>query len=826
MTSTPCTAYMQCCSHVENKSIFMFGFDPLQHEQLLVGQSEANGGELGVYSKAYLKVNTVFEPLSGPSLLPEDVTTDINSRFLWPIYDEEGNISVLLDLSNEDSSTWLRYMNPAPKQGQQNVEVRFVQNTIFFVTMKNIRPGNELLYWFSPPYCKMQYLQPDPERQPMRFECDKCKVQFDSPLYAHRHITIFHPYGLKRDKHTCYICKEVIYGKKKLIEHMEKQHGTKAGWQCEECGKAVHSRSYLKEHKRKVHQSEEKARRYRCQQCGKRFKCRAHLRRHVECVHVRNFKWECEYCNKKFSLKKYLEKHVRAHKGEFPFVCDKCSKGFFDSHGLKVHLLTHSGVRPYRCTLCAMSTSTKQRLQIHFKKAHGFTDENMPQIKRQVELTLNSSPIGGFKEREKVPRQRIFRTRPIDKSVTGDRGMNNATQDKDVCQTVENLAVNTLLHSFTCNNNNEENSEQASDSNVNQNNSQANNNQSNSIDERTSLSPANSNRVVPSTDHARPILQQKSTAVRIHRHNAENTRPTFPITSQSLTTGTACNIQNMENTRPTLLSASQISTTETVHIQNTDTTRPTLPNTAQSSTIHLQNTENMRPTFSTMPPCSTTETDDVSTTRPVLQQTSPTTNTTCVNSNVVVDYPHSEHSYTPNGNNNNSMLPVSTHQENVNTSQQRRMCTSTSGILPQPTNQQRSTSMSGTLPHPTNQQTSTSTSGILSLPTNQETSTSTSGILPQPTNQQTSTSTSGILPPPTVSYNVLPPDYYNSNVGNYQSDTPIEPRGFTPLPTVQNSVTNYPPTYQGAGVPYPNTSQLTPHTIPLSSYTVNQTQWQ
>ncbi|XP_002741229.1 uncharacterized protein LOC100371993 [Saccoglossus kowalevskii] len=415
--------------------------------QLFVGQSDACGGELGVYSKMHIKHNTVFEPLTGMTIMQDDITTDINTRFLWPVFNENGKVSNYLDLSDESKSTWLRYLNPAPKRDLQNIEVRYTQNTLFFVSIRNIKPNTELLFWFSPAYCKLLCVPCDPERQVLRTDCDKCHVRFDNALYTQKHINIFHPYGLKTDKYTCYQCKEICYGRKKLIRHMKEEHGTSSAWQCDECGKAVHSNYYLKEHKRKAHLPEEKAKKYPCDQCSKMFKCRAHLRRHVECIHTRKFEHECEHCHKKFCVKKYLERHLRAHKGEFPFVCDKCSKGFFDSHSLKVHLLTHSGVRPYRCTLCDSSTTTKQLLQFHMKKAHGFTDENMPEIKRQVELTYDSTPITGYREREKPARQRIFRSRSKS-NRSPEAEVQSSQPSKGVSDAVEKIAVDTLLQSY------------------------------------------------------------------------------------------------------------------------------------------------------------------------------------------------------------------------------------------------------------------------------------------------------------------------------------------------------------------------------------------
>lgn len=84
-------------------------------------------------------------------------------------------------------------------------------------------------------------------------------------------------------------------------------------------------------------------------------------------------------------------------------------------------MLTHSGVRPFkylrtiwntiskyhcnnilylsfRCAEneCTAAFTTKQCLQFHYKKVHGFTQEQMPKIERSVAYTFDAYS-GGLK---------------------------------------------------------------------------------------------------------------------------------------------------------------------------------------------------------------------------------------------------------------------------------------------------------------------------------------------------------------------------------------------------------------------------------------------
>ena len=54
---------------------------------------------------------------------------------------------------------------------------------------------------------------------------------------------------------------------------------------------------------------------------------------------------------------------------------------------------------------CGLGFSTKQCLQVHLRKAHGFSEENMPQVQRTIPYTFDAYSGGVIKDpgRGKLP---------------------------------------------------------------------------------------------------------------------------------------------------------------------------------------------------------------------------------------------------------------------------------------------------------------------------------------------------------------------------------------------------------------------------------------
>lgn len=88
--------------------------------------------------------------------------------------------------------------------------------------------------------------------------CKLCGMGFPFMSGLDRHERRCHP-GAWDDKWSCEVkgCKELIWGLKKMDQHLKKDHGIdgsrKGKWTCEECGKGFFYKGSLKLHKDVVH---------------------------------------------------------------------------------------------------------------------------------------------------------------------------------------------------------------------------------------------------------------------------------------------------------------------------------------------------------------------------------------------------------------------------------------------------------------------------------------------------------------------------------------------------------------------------------------------
>ena len=126
--------------------------------------------------------------------------------------------------------------------------------------------------------------------------------------------------------------------------------------QCQECGKEISCKYYLKKHMA-IHDSGR--RKYRCNWpgCGKTFLHSDSVKRHEVLIHhdtgrqmnIFNCGWPG--CPKTFSQKGNVRKHMVVHTGERPHKCPEegCNKAFGRRFLLGKHLATHSREKPFKC---------------------------------------------------------------------------------------------------------------------------------------------------------------------------------------------------------------------------------------------------------------------------------------------------------------------------------------------------------------------------------------------------------------------------------------------------------------------------------------------
>ncbi|XP_074644318.1 PR domain zinc finger protein 1-like [Tubulanus polymorphus] len=103
----------------------------------------------GVWSTEFIPKGTRFGPLMGNIFTKDQVPSSANKKYFWRVY-KDNELYFYIDGFDVTKSNWMRFVNPAHNQDEQNLIACQVDYDIYFYTIKPIHPNSELLVW----YCK------------------------------------------------------------------------------------------------------------------------------------------------------------------------------------------------------------------------------------------------------------------------------------------------------------------------------------------------------------------------------------------------------------------------------------------------------------------------------------------------------------------------------------------------------------------------------------------------------------------------------------------------------------------------------------------------
>lgn len=124
-------------------------------------ESQIPNAGLGIFTRLQLPPGILFGPYEGTRrVIPANSTEEFDYAYTWTVNDRsesESEDSTSVDGIDEKNSNWLRYVNSARFEEEQNVAAVIGNSNIYYVIFRTVQPDEELLIWYGKDYA--EYLE-------------------------------------------------------------------------------------------------------------------------------------------------------------------------------------------------------------------------------------------------------------------------------------------------------------------------------------------------------------------------------------------------------------------------------------------------------------------------------------------------------------------------------------------------------------------------------------------------------------------------------------------------------------------------------------------
>ncbi|KAH1175396.1 PR domain zinc finger protein 10 isoform X3 [Mauremys mutica] len=379
----------------------------------------------GVFSKRRIPKRTQFGPVEGP-LVRQTELKDCYIHLKVSLEkgdrkDRDLQEDLWFELSSEALCNWMMFVRPAQNHLEQNLVAYQYGHHIYYTTIKNVEPKQELKVWYAASYAEFVNQKihdiSEEERKVLRdqeknWPCYECNRRFMSSEQLQQHLNShdekldffsrargrgrgrgkrrFGP-GRRPGRPPKFMRLEVTSengekceeGTQDLLNFSSKGQFDEAGQatlngleQQEQTPVPPETQSALDQqpegHPMQLQQQQHDENPVPMQSTMTADDMRRAKRiRNAALQHLfirKSFRpFKCLQCGKAFREKDKLDQHLRFHgrEGNCPLTCDICNKGFINSGALESHMKFHLDQKTYSCIFCPESFDRLDLLKDH-----------------------------------------------------------------------------------------------------------------------------------------------------------------------------------------------------------------------------------------------------------------------------------------------------------------------------------------------------------------------------------------------------------------------------------------------------------------------------
>ncbi|XP_065056003.1 uncharacterized protein LOC135684388 [Rhopilema esculentum] len=346
-------------------------------DELYLDKSSIPGAGTGVFAKTVIEERVRFGPYVGESVI-DDL---IESGYQWEIISQQ-RVSHYVDAEDETTSNWMRFINCARTEPEQNLIAIQYCSQIYYRTYKRIYPGQELLVWYGNQFAKSLGLVDSATDNPknknslsaIRRICMRCFKVLDSSS----RLSIHEKSSCLGVRPKCHTCGMLFKNEDFLAKHLSLHENDDGKKHCNAfsifsqslclingCYEEFADTESLEKHLQLVHELE----RLTCKQCKKKFRETFKLQSHILQKHEGLLPWRCTECQKTFKFFCQLVRHLPKHTGLTENVCHDCQIVFCSNRTLLKHRAVCKRHQfPYACFRCRKAFSSQHDAAHHIYK--------------------------------------------------------------------------------------------------------------------------------------------------------------------------------------------------------------------------------------------------------------------------------------------------------------------------------------------------------------------------------------------------------------------------------------------------------------------------